>query len=212
MLRRTAVLSALLLALTGCGGEQPEPTADPTTPTPSATPTTTSSPTATATPTPSATPSATPTPTAVPPTPKPTPGGALQGAGGADACRPEPGPVLLQRPLEVTRSMLVEDIGVYPGGLPVQGAWVARTPDGVPDLVSTVDWPDGFGADARRRYGWADRTEAIQQQLAPGRYHLFLVLDLGAGDTLDGLDVVWTDGHDSGQLALPGRVRVGGCR
>lgn len=216
MLRRPAALAALLLTLTACGGEErrtagtpspadpstatstPSPSASPTTPTPA--PTTTSGPTPTA------------TPTAVPPSPTPTSGGALEGGGASsDSCRPQPGPTLLQRPLRATRSMLIEDIGVYPGGLPVRGAWVARTPAGAPDLVSTVAWPDGFSAEARRTYGWDDRTEAITERLDRGRYHLFLVLDLRAGDTLDGLDVVWSDGRATGSLVLPGKVTVGNC-
>lgn len=217
MLRRTAVLAALLVALTGCGGAEEEPATSsgspsqsrsesPSTGTPTATPTAT--PTTPAPKPPPQTLAPTPTPTVQPTTGLAQPQGVKDGS-----CLAEPGEVMLQYPFRAVTATRIEDIGVYPGAIPVKGAWVTPAGDGAPDLVRAMAWPEGFDDASRATYRWADRKEAVEERLAQGRYHLFVLADLAPGSTIDGLDIAWVaaDGDETGALQLDHRVTVGAC-
>lgn len=212
MLRRTVVLAALLLSLTGCGGQDPDrlQTREPT---PTTTPTVSPSVTPT-TPSPTLTPTLTPPPgpTATP-TAQPTSGLTQNGGWEYGSCRPEPGEVLLQYPFRAVTLTRIEDVGVYPGSVRVKGAWVTPTGNGVPDLVSAVDWPEGFGPESKATYRWADRKEAVEEVLPPGRYHLFVLAEIDERTTIDGLDIAWVaaDGEETGALQLDHEVTVGRC-
>lgn len=220
MLRRTAAVAALILALSpalaACGGADEEPTSTPPTSstTPSVSPTAphTGTPTTPTAPPDTGTPPRPPEPTATPTT-QPTSGLAQSGGWQYGSCRPQPGEVLLQYPFRAVRLTRIEDIGVYPGSVRVMGAWVTPAGKGVPDLVSAVDWPEGFAAESKATYRWAERKEAVEEVLPRGRYHLFVLVEIDERTTIEGLDIAWVaaDGDETGALQLDHEVTVGKC-
>lgn len=127
------------------------------------------------------------------------------------SCRPDPGRVLLQLPFEAAGRVTIEDVGVYPGLVPVRGAWVTPAGGAVPDLVAAVDWPAGFGPEDQATYRWDERQQAVGAQLRKGAYHLFVIADLAEQDVVDGLDIAWLTDKATGTLELHSRVTVGDC-